>query len=277
MPITALARRRPRAFASTNAYHPSFAPAGIEMVSTLNNAAAIRARLRALADPKVAAGATRFFKTGAGEYGHGDRFLGVSVPTQRRLAREFRGAGAPTAFALLRSPYHEQRHLALLLLVALFERADDALRRTIYDGYLGLVPSRINNWDLVDVSAPTIVGGYLAPRSHWPLYRLARSRSLWKRRVAIIATFHFIKQGSFDDTLAIAELLLDDREDLIHKATGWMLREVGNRDGASLRQFLRKHVTAMPRTTLRYAIEKLPAAERHAYLTTTAASRSVRR
>lgn len=229
-------------------------------------AAAIRARLQALADPSIASASQRFFKTGPGEYGHGDRFLGIRVPTLRKVAREFRGAPFAVALTMLRSPLHEERLLALLILVTRYARGTDAEQQHIYEQYLKHVPKHVNNWDLVDSSAHYIVGAHLVERDRSVLYELARSPHLWSRRVAIIATFRFIKQGSFDDTLAIAEQLLDDREDLMHKAVGWMLREVGNRDGAAAERFLRRHYRDMPRTMLRYAIEKLPERARLAYL-----------
>jgi 3-methyladenine DNA glycosylase AlkD len=236
-------------------------------------AGAIRARLRPLADPRVAGHAQRFFKTGPGEYGHGDRFLGIRVPVLRRVARELRAAPLAAAFALLRSPFHEERLAALLILVDRYARGTAAERQRIYEGYLKHVPKHVNNWDLVDSSAHYIVGAQLEGRDRGVLYELARSPHLWSRRVAIIATFWFIKHGSFDDTLAIAEVLLDDREDLIHKATGWMLREVGNRDRAVAERFLRRHCRRMPRTMLRYAIEKLPERTRCAYLAGTVGER----
>lgn len=227
---------------------------------------AIRARLRTLANPKIAAHSSRFFKTGPAGYGAGDRFLGIRVPDVRKIAREFRGAPLAAALALLRSPLHEERLLALVLMVDLFERGGDTERAAIYEQYLKHTPRYVNNWDLVDTSAPQIVGAYLETRDRAVLYDLARSPHLWERRVAIIATFWFIKRKSFDDTLAISKLLLEDREDLIHKATGWMLRELGNRDRAAAEAFLREHYGAMPRTMLRYAIEKLPEPRRKAYL-----------
>jgi len=233
-------------------------------------AAAIRARLRTLADPRVASASQRFFKTAPGEYGHGDRFLGIRVPTLRKLAREFRAAPVAVAFALLPSPLHEERALALLLLVARYARGTEAEQQGIYDEYLKHVPKHVNNWDLVDSSAHYIVGAHLVERDRAVLYELARSPHLWSRRVAIIATFWFIRQGAFEDTLAIAQLLLDDREDLMHKAAGWMLREVGNRDAVAAERFLRRHCRDMPRTMLRYAIEKLPERTRRAYLDGTA-------
>jgi 3-methyladenine DNA glycosylase AlkD len=222
--------------------------------------------LRALANPRIAGPAQQFFKTKPGEYGHGDRFLGIRVPALRAVAREFRGAPIAAALALLRSPLHEERLAALFLLVERYQRGTDAERQRIYDQYLKHVPRHVNNWDLVDSSAHYIVGGHLETRGREVLDELARSPHLWSRRVAIIATFWFIKRGSFVDTLRIAELLLDDEEDLIHKAAGWMLREVGKRDAAVAAQFLRRHHRRMPRTMLRYAIEKLPERTRRAYL-----------
>lgn len=230
---------------------------------------ALRAELRALANPGVAAHARRFFKTGPGQYGHGDRFLGIRVPVLRELARKHRGLGDAATLVLLRSPLHEERLLALVLLVARFRSADAARRAAIYRLYLANL-DHVDNWDLVDSSASQIVGAYLQDRSRKPLYRLARSRDLWRRRVAIMATFHFIKLRQFADTLAIADLLIGDREDLIHKAVGWMLREVGNRDRAVAEAFLIARQTRLPRTMLRYAIERFPVARRSAYLAGTA-------
>jgi 3-methyladenine DNA glycosylase AlkD len=229
-------------------------------------AGAIRARLRALANPRIAAHSRRFFKTAPGEYGHRDRFLGVRVPTVRTVAREARAAPLSAALALLRSPYHEERHSALLLHVVGLARGDAELRDRVYAQYLAHVPKYVNNWDLVDCSAHLIVGAYLEERDRGVLYALARSPHLWSRRVAILATLWFIRHGSFDDTLAIAEILLDDREDLIHKAVGWMLREVGNRSRPAEERFLRRHCKRMPRTMLRYAIEKFPEPLRRKYL-----------
>lgn len=221
--------------------------------------------MRTFADPVRAAFVPRFFKTGPGDYGEGDRFLGLQVPQLRGVAREFRSLSLDDIRSLLASPWHEERLLALVILVDQFERGDEGQRKTIYALYMAST-DRINNWDLVDASAPQIVGGFLERRSRAPLYRLAKSRSIWERRVAIIATQHFIRLGEFDDTLAIAAALLEDRHDLIHKAAGWMLREVGKRDRARLETFLRKNVTRMPRTMLRYAIERFPAGLRRRYL-----------
>jgi len=226
---------------------------------------AVRRRLRAFADPFRAAFVARFFKTGPGDYGQGDRFLGLQVPQLRGVAREFRSLSLADIRSLLASPWHEERLLALVILVDQFERGDDAQRKAIYALYMAST-DRINNWDLVDVSAPQIVGGYLERRSRAPLYRLAKSKSIWERRIAIIATQHFIRLGEFDDTFALAAALLEDRHDLIHKASGWMLREAGKRDHAGLEAFLRENVARMPRTMLRYAIERFPEALRRKYL-----------
>jgi 3-methyladenine DNA glycosylase AlkD len=180
-------------------------------------AATIRAHLRAVANPQVARPSQQFFKTQPGEYGHGDRFLGIRVPALRAAAREFQAAPLAAALALLRSPFHEKRLLALFLLVDRFARGTETERQRIYERYLEHVPRYVNNWDLVDSSAHHIVGAYLEKSDRTVLDELARAPHLWSRRVAIIATFRFIKRGSYADTLRIAELLLNDREDLIHK------------------------------------------------------------
>lgn len=228
-------------------------------------AAAIRKDIRALANPQIAIHSQRFFKTGKGEYGEGDRFLGIRVPALRKLARRHRDVRLKTVVAILKSTWHEERLFALLALVERFRRGGDADRRAVYDAYVAHL-DYVNNWDLVDASAHHICGGWLANRSRRPLYRLARSRTLWRRRVAIMTTYHFIRDGDFDDALALCELLLGDGEDLIHKASGWMLREIGNRNRSLLEGFLDRHCRVMPRTMLRYAIEKLPAKSRRAYL-----------
>ena len=225
----------------------------------------IQARLRVLANPADAKALRWFFKTGPGEYGAGDVFIGVRVPQIRALVREIRGDDEQTVQALLASAVHEERLLALLLLARQFERGMEADRRRIVRLYLEST-DRINNWDLVDLSAPNILGAWLLDRSRAPLDRLARSRSLWERRIAIVATHAFIRRGQFGDTVRIAERLLQDRADLIHKAVGWMLREVGKRDVSALEAFLKPHCASMPRTMLRYAIERFPEARRQAYL-----------
>ena len=223
-------------------------------------------KLRELSDMDIAAQSQRFFKTGSGEYGEGDRFLGIRGPTLRKCVKEYRAISLEDTLELLKSPFHEARLLALLILVAKYRSADgSAERNAVYRAYLGNTEF-INNWDLVDCSAEHIVGAHLFSRDRKPLYRLVGSRSLWERRIAVIATFHFIKREDFSDTLAVAELLLHDEEDLIHKAVGWMLREVGKRNLKAEERFLAGHYKEMPRTMLRYAIEKLPETERLAYL-----------
>jgi 3-methyladenine DNA glycosylase AlkD len=227
--------------------------------------AAIRAALARLSDPRVAAISRRFFKTGPGEYGEGDKFRGIRVPALRRLAKAHEGAAPADAGRLLRSRFHEDRFLALLILIRAYARSDAEGREAVYRLYLESTRF-INNWDLVDVSAEHIVGAHLRHRRRDPLRRLAGSRLLWERRIAVLATFHFIKSGEFGETLAIARLLLSDPEDLIHKAVGWMLREIGKRDFGAERAFLDVHCRRMPRTMLRYAIERFPETLRRAYL-----------
>lgn len=228
-------------------------------------ASEVQTRLHQLANSDLATFLQGFFKTGPGQYGHGDRFLGIKVPPLRQVAREFQDLPLEETILLLKSPLHESRLLALLILVRAFGRGDPARQKTIYNLYLGHT-AFINNWDLVDSSAEHIVGGYLKDRSRKPLYRLARSGSLWERRIAVLATFHFIKEEEFNETLKVTSLLLADREDLIHKAVGWMLREVGKRDQAVEEAFLAEHYRTMPRTMLRYAIERFPEERRQQYL-----------
>lgn len=225
----------------------------------------ITAHLHSLADPVRAAHSQRYFKTGPGEYGAGDRFLGIRVPTVRDAVRRYRTASVDTAGNLLKSPYHEIRLFALLLLVERYGKGSEAECEAIYTLYFTLT-RHINNWDLVDTSAPYIVGRHLLDKDRAILYPLARSQSLWERRIAIIATAWFIRQGQFHDTLRLAEMLLRDPEDLIHKAAGWMLREIGKRDKAAEVVFLKAHHREMPRTMLRYAIERFGEAERKRYL-----------
>ena len=225
----------------------------------------IRRALRAKADPARGKLYQGFFKTGPGEYGEGDRFLGVIVPETRRLVREFRGAPLEVSAALLESPWHEERLLGLLLAVERYRRGDDAERARVYRFYTANF-GRINNWDLVDVTAEHVTGAHLWERPRGVLLRWARSSHLWTRRIALLSTFHFIRKGDFEWTLRLSELYLKDGEDLIHKATGWLLREVGKRDVGALRAFLRRHSASMPRTALRYAIERLSPAERRRWM-----------
>jgi len=230
-------------------------------------AAAVRRALRQHASAQRAAGTARFFKCSPGEYGEGDRFIGVTVPRQRLIAKQFRTLPLGEVDALLKSKIHEERLTAHLVLVDQFTRAPgEPSQRRIVRLYLKRLP-HVNNWDLVDTSADPIIGGWLLDKPRSVLDRLARSKHLWSRRVAIIATFRFIKHGESRDTLRIARQLLRDEHDLIHKAVGWMLREVGKRVSvADLRAFLSRHAGEMPRTMLRYAIEHFPAKERARWL-----------
>jgi len=222
-------------------------------------------KLLEMGDPEIAAHLQGFFKTGKGEYAEGDIFLGIRVPDLRKCVKEYQEIPMDDTLELLRSPVHEARLLALFILVLQYGSGNDSDKDTIYRSYL-LETRHVNNWDLVDSSAEHIIGAHLFNGDRHPIYRLAGSESLWERRIGIMSTFYFIKRGRFSDTLAIAELLLKDREDLIHKATGWMLREIGKRDMPVEEGFLNRFYRKMPRTMLRYAIEKFPEAERQAYL-----------
>jgi len=225
----------------------------------------LRRELRRHANKEHAAVAQRFFKTGAGEYGEGDLFLGVRVPAIRRLVKTCPETQASDLKPLLQSPFHEERMLALLILVRNYAEGDGRAKREIFDIYW---KNRkfINNWDLVDASAEHVVGAFLEKKSKKPLYQLAKSKVLWDRRIAILATFRYIKKYSLLETLKIAEMLIHDHEDLIHKAVGWMLRELGKRDLAEEEVFLKSRYKTMPRTMLRYAIEAFPESKRQAYL-----------
>jgi 3-methyladenine DNA glycosylase AlkD len=228
----------------------------------------IRARLRRLGNKRTARLLQGYFKTGPGEYGEGDVFLGIKVPTLREQIRECRDLSLTVVTQLLRSPIHEERLLALLILVNRYSKGTPEDRQAIYKLYLGNT-RHINNWDLVDLSAPNIVGAHLADKARTTLHRLAKSQLLWERRIAILATFYFIRQSDFINSLELAEMLLADPEDLIHKATGWMLREIGKRDQDVEEAFLKRHYKRMPRTMLRYAIERFPEKKRQAYLNKT--------
>ncbi|MBF0532176.1 MAG: DNA alkylation repair protein [Candidatus Omnitrophica bacterium] len=220
---------------------------------------------RTLADPEKAKILQGFFKTGPGEYGEGDIFLGITVPKIRAFAKTQKPLSLEAIASMLYSVYHEERLLALILLVNRFKKSDETGRQIIFDLYVRHTP-RINNWDLVDLSAPYIVGPFLFNRPRKALYALADSADLWERRVAIVATFAFIRNNDFTDTLKIAAKLLNDKADLIHKAVGWMLREVGKRDQKILEDFLKTRYLKMPRTMLRYAIERFEEKHRQAYL-----------
>ncbi len=225
----------------------------------------LRERLQRCASARDARFLQRFFKTAPGEYGAGDQFTGIRVPVLRKLAWEFRDLPRRDVVTLLQSPIHEERLLALIILVNAFQRADEAGRAEIYTLYLAQL-DRVNNWDLVDSSAPYIIGLYLLERPRKILFRLARSQNLWHRRVAMLATFYFIRKNDYADALQLAERLRDDGHDLMHKAVGWMLREIGKRAPTVLKQYLDQHAAFMPRTMLRYAIEKLPERERKQWL-----------
>jgi len=222
----------------------------------------LKADFRNAAAPEKAALLARYFKTGKGEYAEGDRFLGLTVPVTRGLAKKHRGLPFADVKALLKSPWHEERAAALLLLEERFSGGGAAERKAIYEFYLANT-RYINNWDLVDMSAPCIVGGWLKDKDRKPLYGLAGSELLWDRRIAVLACFNFIKDGESADALAIARGLLDDGHDLLHKAVGWMLREIGKKCSEDvLLGFLKDNYARLPRTALRYAIERFPAARR---------------
>lgn len=229
--------------------------------------ASLRKSLRAAARPGDAAFLQRFFKTGPGEYAEGDKFLGVRVPPVRRLVRGSDSLAEANIISLVESPYHEERLLGLLIWVRRYEKAGEPGRSAIYQAYLART-AFINNWDLVDSSAPQIVGAWLLehPRDRRILHNLSASGLLWDRRIAMLATFAFIRAGEYTVATDIATRLIHDPHDLIHKAVGWMLREAGQRDLEVLRSFLETHAATMPRTALRYAIEKLPPAERAQWL-----------
>jgi 3-methyladenine DNA glycosylase AlkD len=212
-----------------------------------------------------------FFKTGPGQYGFGDQFIGVKIPENRKVAKMFPDLGFPELKMLLQSPIHEDRILALMILRPRFEKArktfDEKSQEQIFRFYMKF-RHRVNNWDLVDLSAPYLSGPYMYDHSSAKreILSLSGSKSMWDRRIAILSTFYFIRQSRFAETLALSRKYLKDSEDLMHKATGWMLREVGKRDLSVLREFLDQHATKMPRTMLRYAIEKFPERERKGYL-----------
>ncbi len=207
----------------------------------------------------------RFFKTGKSEYGEGDIFIGLTMPQQREIAKKYYGLSLPKLRELLKSRIHEHRMTALIILVEKYKKSSEREKENIFGLYLANT-DRINNWDLVDLSCPGIVGNFLLNKDKKILYELAHSENLWKRRIAIVSTYSFIKKGEFDDTLAISEMLLGDKHDLMHKAVGWMLREVGKRDENILEKFLKEHHSELPRTTLRYAIERFDEEKRKKFL-----------
>jgi 3-methyladenine DNA glycosylase AlkD len=229
----------------------------------------IRKELQSMADPDKAAILQRFFKIGPGQYGEGDIFIGIMVPQSRQVAKKFRQLPLGEVKTLLYSRIHEERLVALLILALRYSGTSSSReeKEEIVKFYLDNI-QQVNNWDLVDLSAPNILGAHLLVDNRDRrslLYRLAGSKNVWERRIAILSTLHFIRNGDFSDTLKIAEMLLQDRHDLIQKAAGWMLREVGKRDAAAEEAFLEKHCSVMPRMMLRYAIERLPESRRRRY------------
>jgi 3-methyladenine DNA glycosylase AlkD len=227
--------------------------------------------LKEKANPEKAKLLQRFFKTGKGEYGEGDIFYGIIVPVQRKIAKEFLHIAINDISELLDSKIHEKRMIGLFILIDKYNKAckekNENLKKDIFEFYLANASkSNINNWDLVDLSAPNIVGNYLLDKNHEILFKLAKSKNLWEKRISVLATFAFIRQNEFKDSLKISEILLSDSHDLIHKAVGWMLREIGKRNLKVLEEFLKKHYKKMPRTMLRYAIEKFSESERKKWL-----------
>ncbi len=225
----------------------------------------VKRELDAHENPTDAAFLQRFFKTGPGQYGEGDIFIGLRVPLVRQIAKKYQQLPQNEIEKLLESPIHEHRLAALIIMTNRAKRAEPLEQKQLYDLYLRRT-DRINNWDLVDVSSKDVVGGYLVDKPRRPLYKLAQSKDLWERRIAIISTAKFIGLGQLDDTFAIAEHLLDDQHDLMHKAVGWMLREAGKKDEVRLKEFLDKHAAMMPRTMLRYSLERLHPKDRAHYM-----------
>lgn len=234
----------------------------MEKMKTLNE---LRNHLEAVSNQEKARFLQRFFKTGKGEYAEGDLFLGIVVPVQRKIARQYKYLSFSELKRLIHSRYHEERLITLLILIEKFRKSDEIERSRIVKFYLDNRKG-INNWDLVDLSAPKILGEYMLDKKRDILYEFAKSNNLWEKRIAILTTFTFIRNKDFEDCLKISELLIQDKHDLIHKAVGWMLRELGKMDLKSEEKFLKLHYKSMPRTMLRYAIEKFPEKKRKAYL-----------
>jgi 3-methyladenine DNA glycosylase AlkD len=226
---------------------------------------ALQGELKINADKNQAKILQGFFKTGGGEYGEGDVFLGIKVPLQRKICKKYLDIDFDEIQSLLDSKIHEERFCASIILVMQFEKGDDSRKKSIFNFYIKNA-QRFNNWDLVDLSAPKIVGEYLVNRDRKILYQLAKSKNLWERRIAILSTFTFIRENDFKDTLEISRILLNDEHNLIHKAVGWMLREVGKRDIESEKEFLNAYHQEMPRVMLRYALEKLSQKEKMFYM-----------
>ena len=225
----------------------------------------IKREMSQLGDLDRAKNLSRFFKTGKDQYGEGDIFLGITVPEQRKVAKKHVDLSLNDLQELLNSKIHEHRFTALVILISKYRKAEESKKEEIFKFILKNTEN-INNWDLVDLSAPRIIGEYLLNKERSILYKLAKSNSLWERRISILSTFTFIDNNDFEDALNISELLLHDEHDLIHKAVGWALREIGKRDQKAEERFLNKHYLHMPRTMLRYAIEKFSEKKRKKYL-----------
>ena len=225
----------------------------------------LRKKIKSLGSPEVSKTMKWFFKTGKGDYGEGDVFAGLKVPTQRKLASEFRDLSFVDLKVLLNSPVHEERLISLFILIDKFAKSTEKEQQVIFKFYFKNRKG-VNNWDLVDLSAPKIIGKYLLEKDKSLLFKFALSKNLWERRIAILSTYEFIRNENYDTTLKIAEILLEDKHDLIHKAVGWMLREIGKRNLMVEENFLKIHYKKMPRTMLRYAIEKFPETKRKKYL-----------
>ncbi len=217
--------------------------------------------LQKLADKEKAQIYSKFFKTGRGEYGEGDIFIGLTVPQQRAIAKKYMNLSLPKIKQILRSRVHEHRFTGLVILTEKYKKGTEQDRANIFDFYLNST-KYINNWDLVDVTCSRIVGDFLLNKDKKILYNLAKSKNLWERRIAIVSTLNFVSNGEINDALALSEILLLDKHDLIHKAVGWVLREVGKKDEKALLKFIEQHYKDIPRTTLRYAIEKFPEEKR---------------
>jgi 3-methyladenine DNA glycosylase AlkD len=232
------------------------------MTNRLNE---LRREIKTLSSREASMTMQWFFKTGKGEYGEGDVFVGLKVPTQRKLARDFRDLSFSDLKLLLNSTIHEERLISLFILIDKYDKGDEQKKKVIFSFYLKNRRG-INNWDLVDLSAPKIIGKHLLNKDKSLLFKFAVSKNLWERRIAVLSTYEFIRNNDFKTTLKIAQLLLEDEHDLIHKAVGWMLREIGKRDLQAEEKFLKIHYKKMPRTMLRYAIEKFPETKRKKYL-----------
>ncbi len=224
----------------------------------------LKADLKKIATPKKAKASLWFFKTGKGEYGEGDKFIGVSVPEQRKIASKYKNLSLVDISQLLKSKIHEERSVALFILVKNFQ-TNESNRSNIFAFYLKH-RKFVNNWDLVDSSADKIVGAYLIQKDKFVLNKLAVSKNIWDRRIAIVSTFYFIKNNKFEETFRISKILINDHHDLIHKAVGWMLKEVGKRDEGKLENYLKVNYKLMPRAMLRFTIEKLSDSKRKKYL-----------